>query len=54
MTLKKILLAGLLIAIALYFLIILIFETIRLAIGATLLFLVIYLLILNFRKKDKK
>jgi hypothetical protein len=52
MTLKKILLIGIIIAIGLYFVLILILETIRLAIGGTLLFILIYLLILNFRKKS--
>jgi hypothetical protein len=54
MSLKKILLVGFLIAIALYFALVLILETIRLAIGGALLFLVVYLLILNLRKRDRK
>ncbi|MBA3900559.1 MAG: hypothetical protein H0X62_10175 [Bacteroidetes bacterium] len=51
---RKILLIGVLITIALYFVLILILETIRLAIGGALLFLVIYLIILNLRKGKKR
>jgi hypothetical protein len=54
MALKKILLIGILIAIGLYFVLVLILETIRLAIGGTLLFILIYLLILSVRKKRIK
>jgi hypothetical protein len=50
---KKILLIGVGIAFALYFVLIFILETIRLAIGGALFFLVVYLVILNIRK-DKK
>jgi uncharacterized membrane protein len=52
--LKKFLLIGVLIAIALYFLLVLLLEAIQLAIGGVLLFLVIYLVILNLRQDKKK
>jgi hypothetical protein len=53
MNLKKLLLIGVLVAVGIYFVFVLILETIRLAIGAALLFLVVYLLYLNFLKKKK-
>jgi hypothetical protein len=52
---KKILLIGVIITIGLYFVLVLLLETIRLAIGGALLFLIFYLVFLNIRKdiKDK-